>query len=489
MKSSFFLFLSLILLCACVEESDFPLENDIMVLTNVTFDKAIEKYEHILVMFYAPWCGHCKKFKPELEKAAATLRKENLMVAKVDATVEKDLASKYKVRGYPTVKFFKKGVPMDYTAGRTEKDVINWMRKKSGPAARKLSTTSEVEDLQKSNDVCIVYFGKNEDDLKAFTTVAEKNDDLPFAIVEDAEVAKQFNAKQGSVVLFKKFDEKRNDLETVKEKELSDFIAKYSMKKVGSFDDKTTELVFGKNQPAIVYFGTKGDKWTEAEKLMEKVAEKVGAKLKVAMTEIKSGMGKRIAEYIGLKEQDLPSVRILDTRKDLRKYIMEGEISEKNIDDFIAKWEKGTLKPHLKTQEEPKENNGDIFVVVGKTFQKEVIDNDKDVFIVFYAPWCGHCKQLLPKYEEAAKKLKEKNPKLLLAKMDATENEVESVHITGFPTIKFYPGNKKDKAPMDYNGARTTEDIIKFIKTNSYNKVVDDEEKKDDKKEGKTSDL
>ena len=94
MKSSLFLFLSLILLCSCAEEEEFPLENDIMDLTNVTFDKAIEKYEHILVMFYSPWCVHFKKCKPELEKAAATLRKENLIVAKVDATFEKDLASK-----------------------------------------------------------------------------------------------------------------------------------------------------------------------------------------------------------------------------------------------------------------------------------------------------------------------------------------------------------------------------------------------------------
>ena len=486
MKSSIFLFLSLIILSTCVEEEEFPLENNITVLTNATFDKALEKYENILVMFYAPWCGHCKKFKPELEKAAAVLRKENLIVAKVDATVEKDLAQKYKVRGYPTVKFFKKGVATDYTAGRREKDVINWMRKKSGDITKVLKTLEEVENFKKDNEVCAVYFGRDADEKKIFDGVALKIEDYPFGVVEDEEIAKKLNAKLGSVVLFKKFDEQRNDLETVKEKELNEFLEKYSSKRVGTFDDKTVEKVFGKNQPAIVYFGEKGDKWNEAEKLLEKIADKVAGKLKVVMTEIKEGMGKRIAEYIGCKNEDLPSVRILDTRKDLSKYIMEGTIDEKTILDFVDGWEKGKLKRHLKTQEEPKENNGDIFVVVGKTFQKEVIENDKDVLLVFYAPWCGHCKQLLPKYEEAAKKLKAKNPKIVLAKMDATENEVESVHITGFPTIKFYPGNKKNSKPMDYNGERTTEGIIKFLQTNAYNKVVLDEE---EKKEEKTADL
>ena len=65
---------------------------------------------------------------------------------------------------------------------------------------------------------------------------------------------------------------------------------------------------------------------------------------------------------------------------------------KKIILNFIDGWEQGKLKLHLKTQEEPKENNGDIFVVVGKTFQKEVIDNNKDVMLVFYAPWCVHCR-------------------------------------------------------------------------------------------------
>ena len=108
-------------------------------------------------------------------------------------------------------------------------------------------------------------------------------------------------------------------------------------------------------------------------------------KLTKEMPEIKEGMAKRIAEYIGIKGEDLPSVRILDTRKDIKKYIMEGTIDEKNILNFIDGWEQGKLKLHLKTQEEPKDNNGDIFVVVGKTFQKEVIDNDKDVSFNFIA--------------------------------------------------------------------------------------------------------
>ena len=475
--------LCLLSLSFCIEEEEFPIENDITVLTEANFDKAISKYEHILVMFYAPWCGHCKKFKPELEKAAAILRKENLIVAKVDATVEKNLAQKYGVRGYPTVKFFKKGVAIDYTGGRKEAEVLNWMRKKSGPAFQEIKTMEELEKLKTDNTVCVIYFGTSEDEKKIFAEVAMKNDDYPFAVVESKEIADKANEKMGFVVLYKKFDEKRNEISGFKEKDLSDFVMMKSQKRVSNFDDKTTQIVFGDNHPTICYFGEKGEKWDEAEKLLEKIADKaMEKKLKVTMTEIKDGMGKRIAEYIGVKKADLPSIRIIDTRKEMKKYIMEKEINEENILEFIAGWEKGTLKRHLKTQEEPAEQKGPILEVVGKSFKKEVLDNDKDVMLVFYAPWCGHCKKLLPEYEKAANKLKEKNPKVLLAKMDATENEVESVEVTGFPTIKFYPGDKKDKRPMDYSGERTMDGIIKYLKTNCFNKIeLDEEEKKDEK--------
>ena len=464
------------------EEDDFTTENDILVLTESNFDKAMAKYDYLFVMFYAPWCSHCKKFKPELEKAANILSKENLIVGKVDGTIEKNLADKYDIKAYPTMKFFIKGIPFDYNSGRKESDIVNWVRRKSLPATRPLKTLEAYEKFRKENPVCIIYFGNDIEENKIFTFVAIKNEDYPFALVEKNELIEKVNEKVGTVVLFKNFDERRNEISNFNEQILNEFIEIKTQKRVSNFDDKTTNLIFGKSHPTITYFGYKGKQWDLAEILMEKIVDKAMEKnLKVTMSEIKEGMGKKIAEFIGLKKSELPSIRIIDTRgKEVKKYIMEKEINEENILEFISDWEKGILKPHIKTQEEPKNNKGPIKELVGKTFKKEVIDNDKDVMVVFYAPWCGHCKKLIPEYEKVAKKLKEKNPKLILAKMDATENEYEGLEVMSFPTIKFFPGNRKDQKPKNYSGDRTAKGIIEFLKENCFHKLILDEEKSGD---------
>ena len=87
--------------------SDEP--SEVVHLTDDTFHDFVSGHGSVLVMFYAPWCGHCKKAKPQFVAAAAKMKEEGIegKLAGVDCTQQSGLATKYEVKGYPTIKYFK----------------------------------------------------------------------------------------------------------------------------------------------------------------------------------------------------------------------------------------------------------------------------------------------------------------------------------------------------------------------------------------------
>lgn len=82
-----------------------------------TFDAHVNGGRDAIVEFYAPWCGHCKHLTPEFEKLGKAVRGDpalssRVVIAKVDADAHRSLGERFGVRGFPTIKHFKRGAPV-----------------------------------------------------------------------------------------------------------------------------------------------------------------------------------------------------------------------------------------------------------------------------------------------------------------------------------------------------------------------------------------
>ena len=102
-----------------------------------------------------------------------------------------------------------------------------------------------------------------------------------------------------------------------------------------------------------------------------------------------------------------------------------------------------------------------VLTLVKDNFDQQ-IKNNKQILVEFYAPWCGHCKQLEPEWEQQQKILKKQNIKIPLQKVDATaEGDLQAKYsVGGYPTIKYIVEGEA----TDYEGPRQTDGIVQWVK-------------------------
>jgi thiol-disulfide isomerase/thioredoxin len=138
-------------------------------LTDADYTEKTSSGKWILA-FYAPWCPHCKKLKPDLESAGIVAYEKDLEIyfGLVDCTVETATCSRYKIRGYPTVKYMVNNRMGDYLAGRESHDFIEFAEKIT---TYPIGKADNIDDFADRDMVNFIYFG-DEAEFKIFEKVA-----------------------------------------------------------------------------------------------------------------------------------------------------------------------------------------------------------------------------------------------------------------------------------------------------------------------------
>lgn len=158
--------------------------SNVVVLTSDSFDEVVlNEKKDVLVEFYAPWCGHCKSLAPIYEKVATAFKSEgDVVIANLDADKYKDLAEKYGVSGYPTLKFFPKGnkAGEDYDGGRDLEDFVTFINEKCGTSRDgKGQLTSKAGTVASLDSLVKEFISASDDEKKAvFARIEEEVEKL-----------------------------------------------------------------------------------------------------------------------------------------------------------------------------------------------------------------------------------------------------------------------------------------------------------------------
>ncbi|CAH8357220.1 unnamed protein product [Eruca vesicaria subsp. sativa] len=123
----------------------------------------------------------------------------------------------------------------------------------------------------------------------------------------------------------------------------------------------------------------------------------------------------------------------------------------------------------VRSEETATETTKEFVLTLDHTNFTDTINKHDFIVVEFYAPWCGHCKQLAPEYEKAASELSSHVPPVVLAKIDASEETnrefATQYEVQGFPTLKIFRNG--GKAVQDYNGPREADGIVTYLKKQS----------------------
>ncbi|XP_049750143.1 protein disulfide-isomerase A4 isoform X2 [Elephas maximus indicus] len=431
-----------------------------LVLTAENFDSVVDEADIILVEFYAPCYRLCPAGVGTARSLPLSMRRQ-----------PRNSADAHHQSPWP------RSMPSQRQTWLN--GIVNYMVEQAGPPSKAVVALKQVQEFLKDGDDVIIiglFQGESDPAYQQYQEAANSlREDYKFHHTFSAEIAKFLKVTPGKLVVMQperfqsRFEPKSHVMDVQGSTEalvIRDHVVQHALPLVGHRRVTTEAKRYTRRPLVVVYlsvdfsFDYRAATQFWRSKVLEVAKDFPEYTFAIADEEDYASEVKDLG--LGESGEDV-NAAVLDEGG--RRFAMEPtEFDADALREFVTAFKEGKLKPVIKSQPVPKNNKGPVKVVVGKTFEDIVLDPSKDVLIEFYAPWCGHCKQLEPVYTALGKKYRS-HKGLVIAKMDATANEATSDHykVDGFPTIYFAPSGDKQN-PIRFEGAdRDLEHLSQFI--------------------------
>lgn len=489
--------LSLLVVCISFSKADDDHGSDAVSYNAEQFNEHVEETSHF-VMFFAPWCGHCKRLAPtwnELAKLYNTKEEPDAIIAKVDCTVETSLCAENDVTGYPTLKFFANGKqdPVRYKGQRDLESLQTFVEEQLGkeeePEGEEAVPAGPLYELNDDNFAKFVETGNHfikffapwcghckrmaptwEDLAKEFAN----NENIKISKV-DCTVSSQLCSthevrgyptllffRDGQKVdkyagardldVFKIYvnkmigaeeEEEEGEEEKVPEKPTQD-------DKVGpvELNEKTFKETVAKGVTFVKFYAPWCGHCKKLAPTWEDLAKKFGDEKDVTIAKVDCTVQKEIcSEY---KVRGYPTLFIFKDGE--RKDEYNGGRDIGSLSMFVEKF--------TGTKSEDKEEVKDLVVELNADNFEGAISSGV-TFVKFFAPWCGHCKNLAPTWKDLAKQYDD-IPSVKIAKVDCTQHKelCQQYKVRGYPTLMVFKNGEKES---DYSGGRDLSALSQFL--------------------------
>ncbi|XP_004691791.1 PREDICTED: protein disulfide-isomerase-like protein of the testis [Condylura cristata] len=461
-------------------------EGNLMVLTAAGLTQMLNQTRFLMVLFHNPSSKQSRNMAEELGKAMEIMGKgkNGLGFGKVDITVETDLQKEFEVKKAPDLKLFFEGnrlEPISCTGVVESTALVVWLRRQISRKAFLFNNTQQVKDFVKSRPLVIIGFFQDleEEVATLFYDVIKDFPELTFGVISIRNTLGHFHVTLDSVLVFKKGkivnrqelindSNNKNILHQVIKQQLTDLVIEYN--------SENKDLIYELHilNHMLLFASKTSESFGMIMQHYKLASKEFQNKILFILIDADEPRNGRVFEYFRVTEVNIPSVQILNLSSDGRYKMPSDEITYENLKKFSNNYLNRRAKKHRSSEEIPKHwDQSPVKQLVGKNFNLVVFDKDRDVFVMFYAPWSKKCRALFPLWEEMGTKY-QNHSTVTIAKIDITANDIQLMYLDRYPFFQLFPTDSQQAVP--YKGEHTLKGFSDFLESQVKTRIEEEDE-------------